>query len=211
MSFSKATWVLAAVALVAAVSSTLLPFDTARATERGSVEEQEYLQLLNADYAFTQMNTCVATAAGTFPPTFNPTTLQLIGEAETLSFVTKGISSFDGAGNWSGTGEGTIVYHDRTSPGDSPIAPPAPFECEGSYSVAQDRTFSIDGSCQITEPPFVEGSSFLIEGRISVDRQTLILHQTAPVIQELSVPGVGVVVERICTAIATDVRALKQP
>jgi hypothetical protein len=201
---------LASVALIAAIAIILVAVDSTTASEREPGEEQEALQLLNADYAFTQLNTCVQTAPQALPPTFDATTLQLIGEAETLSFVSKGISSFDGAGNWNASGEATLVYHDRTTPGDSPIAPRAPLECEGEYSVARDRTFSIDGSCHVAEPPFVEVSPLRIEGRISVDRQTLIFHDTAPIVEEVSVPGVGVVAERICTAIATDVRALKR-
>jgi len=202
---------LASVALVAAFVSILVVVDTSSAIEREAVEGQDALQLLNADYAVAQMNICVQTAPGALPPTFDETTLQLTGEAETLSFVSQGISSFDGAGNWSSSGEATVLYHDRTAPGDSPIAPRSPFECEGEYSVARGRTFSIDGSCHITEPPFPEFSPFRIEGRISVDRQTLIFHETTPTVHEVSIPGLGVVAERICTAIATDVRALQRP
>lgn len=207
----KTTWLLASAALIAVVSSILVAVDTTGATEREPVEGQNALKLLNADYGVTQMNVCMQTAPGALPPTIDRTTLQLIGEAETLSFVSQGISTFDGAGNWSASGEGTVLYHDRTTPGDSPIAPRGPYACEGEYSVARDRTFSIDGSCHITEPPFPEFSPFRIEGRISVDRQTLIFHETVPTVQEISIPGVGVVAERICTAIATDVRALERP
>lgn len=205
------TRLLGSVALVAAIVIVLVAANITSASAREPVAGQSALQLLNADYAIAQMNMCMQTAPGALPPTFDRTTLQLIGEAETLSFVSNGISSFDGAGNWSATGDGSVLYHGRISPGDSPVLPHSPYECEGSYSVAQDRTFSIDGVCRITEPPFAEFSPFRIEGRISVDRQTLIFHEMAPGVQEVSIPGVGVVAERICTAIATDVRALKRP
>lgn len=163
-------------------------------------------RLLRGDYAATQLNTCVTTRTGHFPPTFDQDTLALVGPAEIVTFQTTGLSRFDGNGGWSGRGKATALFHSQVVPGDSPVGPPLEFTCTGRYSVARDRSFRIDGSCQSA---LFAVSPVRITGSISRGRRTLIFHDVEPTIENVTVEG-NLVAERICVAIATDVKAVSR-
>jgi hypothetical protein len=159
--------------------------------------------LLHGDYVFTQQNTCVETVPGGF----DRDTLQLLEDAEITTFTTRAVTSFDGNGNVSVTdGEGMVIFQGQTSAGDTPVLAPIRFTCEGSYTIESDRSFQMEVGCQGSEPPFLENEPHVLNGHVSQDRKTLVITGTQPVIEELSIPGAGVIGERICIAIATDVR-----
>lgn len=172
-------------------------------------DRDDFNQLLNGDYAYSQAETCIVTSSDApVIPTFDPVTLQLLGDAEVQNLQSRGISSFDGAGNWSGSGTGMGLSLDQTQAGDFPVGPPVAVSCEGTYSVSADRSFLLDYSCEAQ----ALGLSFgprILQGRISSDRKTLIIDDTETVIEELKILGTNIVVaERVCTAIAADAKLL---
>ncbi len=163
-------------------------------------------QLLRGDYAFTQLNVCVATASGSLPPTFDRTTLQLVGDSRIETSQSEGVTRFDGNGNWTSSGRAMAFFLDQLTAGGFPVVPPgAGFSCAGTYSVNPDRSFSLEGSCETAAPPVLTFDPLALSGQVSIDRKTLIFFDVEPVIEEISVGGF-VFAERICTAMATDVR-----
>lgn len=190
-------------------TALLLAAFAAGHTDNAYSGDDDFNQLLKGDYAYSQAETCVVTSSDApVIPTFDPVTLQLLGDAEVQNLQSRGISSFDGAGNWSGTGTGMGLSLDQTQAGDFPVGPPVTVSCEGTYSVSVDRSFLLDYSC---DAPAL-GISFgprVLQGRISSDRKTLIIDDTETGIEELKILGTNVVVaERICTAIATDAKLI---
>lgn len=167
-------------------------------------QDRDWDHRLRGDYVFTQRNICVDTVPGGF----DRDTLELLEDGEVTSFTSRGVTSFDGNGGMRvNDGEVTVIFQDQTSAGDTPFVGPSPFSCEGTYSVEQDLGFEMTFDCVGEVPPFLETGPATLKGQISRYGQTLIFTGNEPVIEELSIPGVGVVAERVCTAIATDIRA----
>jgi len=68
-----------------------------------------------------------------------------------------------------------------------------------------DRRFALDGSC--TSPVF-SVAPFRIQGVIGSDKKVLVFADTEPTIEKLTIDG-NLVGERICIAMATDIKAKK--
>lgn len=172
-------------------------------------DSDDFNQLLKGDYAYSQAETCIVTSSDTpVIPTFDRTTLQLLGDAEVQNLQGRGISSFDGSGNFSSTGTGIGLLLSQTQAGDFPVGPPVPVSCEGNYTVSADRSFWLDYSCEAA----ALGVSFgprVLHGRLSADRKTIIFADTEPVIEEIKILGTDIVVaERVCTAVSPDAKLL---
>lgn len=172
-------------------------------------DEQEFNQLLQGDYALAQQEVCVATPRDSLPPTFDRNTLELVGEAETVTLQSRGVTTFDGRGGWSAEGSGNTVRNNRTQPGDTPFLPPISFECEGTYSVNADRSIEdFTGTCT-TAGGDIEFGPRTLSGHLSADGKTLVLADTAPVIEEIRLTDPEFLVgERVCSAIAIDARLI---
>lgn len=170
---------------------------------------QEFNQLLQGDYAFTQREACVATPRESFPPTFDPDTLELVGEAETITIQSQGVTTLDGMGGWTAQTRGVIVRNDRTQIGDTPVLPPIFAECEGTYSVNGDRSIEdFTGTCT-TADGSIEFGPRTLSGHLSVDGKVLVLADTEPTLEKLTLTDLGFVVgERICSSIAMDARLI---
>ena len=167
--------------------------------------DRSNLRLLKGDYFFTQTNHCVSTRRGSLPPTFDETTLSLVGPAEVVTIHGNGVTTFDGRGGFKVRGTAMALFHSQVDAGDSPIGPPLPVECSGAYSVDRKRQFMLDGSCTT---PFFKIERFRIGGSIGKDKETLIFSDAEPLIEKITADG-NLITERVCVAMATDVRAKK--
>lgn len=175
----------------------------------GHTQDGDYNHLLKGDYALSQAEVCIATSSeAPVIPTFDPDTLQLLGEAEVQNLQSRGVSSFDGSGHFSASGTASGLTSTQTGVGDFPVGAPSEFNCEGNYSVAADRSFVLEMSCTLPDAGIRFGPRVL-HGRISADRKTLIFADTEPVIEKIRVIGPEIVIaERVCNAIATDAKLL---
>lgn len=170
-------------------------------------------RFLRGDYAFTQVNSCMSSAmlvpgAG---PTFDPNDPvgPLLGDATSSTLALTGTSRFDGKGNWTLVdGRSLVIDHGPAFAGDSPIRT-GDFTCVGSYTAQKDRSFKVRGTCTLDGGFPLHFDPLLLDGEVSVDRKTLILHQTTPTIEQITFgkggPKLG---ERVCSAVAVDVRAV---
>ena len=174
-------------------------------------------RLLHGDYAITQMMSCIQTKNVFDVPSFelNDTTGQweTTKDVETNVLSLTGISRFDGKGNWQLLdSKALIITQGDAGAGETRVRESA-LGCEGTYQAQHDGTFRVAfTSCQLTNPPFfVFGQNGTIDGRISQDKKTLVLWDNEPNVDQLALPNGGpVVFERICNAIATDVRAVRK-
>lgn len=167
--------------------------------------EKHSLRRLKGEYLFTQTNHCVTTRAGELPPTFDRDTLALVGPADMITIQGDGVTTFDGRGGFKVRGSSIALVHDRLDSGDSPVLPPLPVACVGTYSHDSDGWFVLETSC--TTPAFsLEGVRIRVG--VGKDRDTIIFSDREPAIETLRVDGFPVA-ERICVAMATDVKAKK--
>lgn len=191
-------------------TALLLAAFAAGHTDNAYSGDDDFNQLLKGDYAYSQAETCVVTSSDApVIPTFDPVTLQLLGDAEVQNLQSRGISSFDGDGNWSSVGAGIGLSLGQTQAGDFPVGAPADdISCEGTYSVSADRSVTLETSC-VAPSLGVSFGPRVLHARINADKKTLIFADTEPVIEEIKILGTNfVVAERVCTAVATDARLL---
>lgn len=190
-------------------TALLLAAFAAGHTDNAYSGDDDFNQLLKGDYAFSQAETCIVTSSDApIIPTFDRDTLELLGDAEVESLQSRGISHFDGVGNFTSTSTGIGISHGHTQAGDFPIGAPVEVVCEGNYSISADRSFEVNYSCILPDAG-VQFAPRSLHGRISADKKTLIFADTEPVIEEIKILGTNfVVAERICTAVATDASIL---
>lgn len=191
-------------ALIQALSVLIL---AAGSSAGAQADGQDFNHLLQGDYAFAQQEVCVATPEETLPPTFDRNTLELVGEAETITLQSQGVTTFDGKGGWTAEGRGNTLRNNRTQPSDLPMLPPISFECEGTYSVNADRSIeNFTGICT-TSDGAIEFGPRTLSGHLGADRKTLVLADTAPMIEEIRLTDPDFLVgERVCSTIAVDTR-----
>jgi hypothetical protein len=143
------------------------------------------------------------------PPGFNGVASQGPGESNPSYFT--GIITFDGQGHATQTDHGIyfIGPQQRNSGGTSPVGIFVE-ECQYTYLVARDGSFSYGGSCTATDRSYkLSGDTW--KGQIALGGLVLLTNQVVTDVSTLEFPAGGSISQyRICGSVGTLVRIQPQ-
>lgn len=161
-----------------------------------SLEAADLNYRLKGDYKLVLTLSCVTSQNG-----FDKN-LTRIGDGGSFTAHVDGIYSFDGAGN--GTFDGSVLVVDHLKPNNSnnPVST-SDLTAEFTYIVNSDGSYNEDKVLTVTRTGGTAVGliniiyDILPEGQLSTDGEILLLHDSKPNIETITIPDNGTV-ERIC-------------